>query len=98
MAHEKEKEIKSLHCYKDVRNLEAIGTFSPSYDSINIQCRSSYGCLFGPPGSESGSWSLYHRAKIVRKPVLWLLYEVLPLKKNDENVPSKSNKKKIVFC
>ncbi len=34
--HEKEKEIKSLHCYKDVRNLEVIGTLSPSYDSLNI--------------------------------------------------------------
>jgi hypothetical protein len=36
MVHEKEKEIKSLHCYKDVLNLEVIGTPSPSYDSINI--------------------------------------------------------------
>ncbi len=42
MEHEKEKEniqqkeIKSLHYYKDVRNLEVIGTPSPSHGSLSI--------------------------------------------------------------
>ncbi len=51
--------------------------------------------VFWPP--ESGSVSLYHQAKIVRKTliptVLRLRYDFLSLK-NYVNVPSKSNKQK----
>jgi hypothetical protein len=60
MEHEKEneniqqKEIKPLHCLKYMRNLEVTGSPSPSHDSINIHLF-SFGCLFGPLGSESGS-------------------------------------------
>jgi hypothetical protein len=62
--------------------------------------------VFGPPGSGStsqmygsgsGSGSLYHHAKIVRKTlipsILVTLVDFLSLK-NDVNVPSKSNKQK----
>ncbi len=47
-----------------------------------------------------GSWSFYHQAKIVRKPLiptaLWLLFDFWSLK-NDLNVPSKGNKQKNFF-
>ncbi len=53
--------------------------------------------VFGPPGSESGSESFCHHAKIVRKTLIptvsRLLFDFLSLK-NDVNVPSKSNKQK----
>ncbi len=65
--------------------------------------------VFGSPGSRSGSvsqrygsGSFCHQAKIIRKTliptVLWLLYDFLTYK-NDENVPSKINtkQKKIFF-
>jgi hypothetical protein len=59
MGYEKEKESiqqkEILHCNKDVRNLEVIGTPSPSYDSINIHVCLHKDVFFGPPGSESGS-------------------------------------------
>jgi hypothetical protein len=55
-------------------------------------------------GSDSGSGFFYQKAKIVRKTlfatVLCLLLDFLSLK-NDENVPSNSNKKKnlkMFFC
>ncbi len=69
-------------------------------------------CVFWPPGSGSinqrygsGSGSLYHQAKLVRKTliptVLWLLFDFF-IFKNYLNVPSKSNKhknfSKLVFC
>jgi hypothetical protein len=48
----------------------------------------------------ASSGSFYHQAKIVRKTlihtVLWLLFDILSLKK-DVNVPSKSNKQKNFF-
>jgi hypothetical protein len=51
-------------------------------------------------GSQSGSRSFYHQAKIVRKTliptVLWLFFDFLCLK-NDVNVPSKRNKQKHFF-
>jgi hypothetical protein len=64
--------------------------------------------VFGPPGSgsptsqsyRSGSGSIYHKAKIVRKTliplVLGLLVDFLSLK-NDVNVPSISKKQKNFF-
>ncbi len=75
----------------------------------NLDTQDPY--VLGPPGSasgsinqrsgsESGSGSFYHQAKIVRKTlipcVLCLLYDFLSLK-NDVNVPSKSNKQTDFF-
>ncbi len=63
-------------------------------------CWSVVRYVFGPPGSGSGSISLmygsgsfYHQAKLVRKTLIRLHFDFLPLK-NDVNVPSKSNKQK----
>ncbi len=51
-------------------------------------------------GYGSGSGSFYHQAKIVRKTMipsaLWLLFDFISMK-NDVDVPSKSNKQKIIF-
>jgi hypothetical protein len=77
-----------------------------SVQNNGIQYCGSGSVCFGPPGSGSigtryESGSFYHHAKIVRKTliptVVCLLYELLSLK-NDVNVASKSNSKKLIFC
>jgi hypothetical protein len=87
------------------RNLHAEGQSSTVrlffIDNFFTRYRSSVAdpdpFVFGPPGSGSGSF--YHQLKIVRKPsittVLLLLFDFLSLK-NDVNVPSESNKQKIL--
>ncbi len=101
---EKKKNLKFLVLKNCVLYLEGWKILRVSSSQKNQCCGSgseSGSVFFGPPGSgsgsishkygsESGSVSFYHHAKIVRKTliptVLWLLFDFLSLK-NDVNIP-----------